>query len=327
MPITVGNATSRPGEKVSGFITVPAGSDPGTQIPVTIVAGPRDGPVLALIAGVHGSEPSPIVALQRVRAMLDPALLSGTVIIVQIANPPSFRERTVYRGPWDKKNLNRMFPGKADGTASERIAHAITTQVIDACDCLVDMHAGDANEALRSYCYWNKLGLDEAVDARAREMCLAFGLDHIAIDHDRPRDPTVPDYCANAAQLRGKPTVLSEVGQVGIPTEEAVEINIRGAFRVMRFLKMLPGPVEMVAHPRWIDPSVVVRSSATGLWYATVTPDDTVTKGQIVGHLTDYFGAQLAEVRSPMDGTVIYVVASPAMNEGEPLVMIGKVSD
>ncbi len=135
--LRVGPVVGRAGEKVSGFIEVRAGVDAGARIPVTVVTGSADGPVLALIAGTHGSEPSPIVALQRVRSELDPLTLRGTVILVHIANLPSFVHRTIYRGPWDQKNLNRVFPGKADGTASERIAYAITTQVIDHCVFLV----------------------------------------------------------------------------------------------------------------------------------------------------------------------------------------------
>lgn len=197
--LVVGSAMARPGAKASGFIHVPDAADPGTEIPVTVVAGVRPGPVLALIAGTHGSEPSPIVALQRVRAELDPAALSGTAIIVQIANVPSFQHRTIYRGPWDQKNLNRVYPGRPDGSASERIAHAITTQVIDQCDCLLDMHSGDGNEALRPYSYWNYLGVDDQVDTVAREMALAFGLDHIVIDRGRPRDVNATLYCSNTA--------------------------------------------------------------------------------------------------------------------------------
>ena len=130
--VTVGSAAGRRGERVSGFIQVPAGDDAiATMIPVTVVTGANEGPVLALVAGTHGSEPSPIIALQRVRAKLNPAELTGTVIIVQIANLPSFQHRTIYRGPWDQKNLNRVFPGKADGTSSERIAHGHSPNCMD----------------------------------------------------------------------------------------------------------------------------------------------------------------------------------------------------
>src|SRR5215216_2939016 len=76
--ITVGSVIGRAGEQVSGFIDVPDGADPGAVIPVTVATGERDGPILALVAGIHGSEPSPIMSLQRVRRELDVAELSGT---------------------------------------------------------------------------------------------------------------------------------------------------------------------------------------------------------------------------------------------------------
>jgi predicted deacylase len=325
--LTVGSAVARTGEKVSGSIAVPAGDDAErTMIPVTVIAGARSGPVLALIAGTHGSEPSPIVALQRVRARVDPRQLSGTLIIVQIANLPSFQHRTIYRGPWDQKNLNRVFPGKHDGTASERIAHMITTQVIDQCDCLVDMHSGDGNEALRPYAYWNVLGIDDDVDQRARAIALAFGLEYIVIDRNRPRDLNATLFCANTAQARGKPAVTTEVGGIGVPTEEMVELNVRGAFRVMRHLEMLPGPLEPASSPQWIEESEVLFSPETGTWHPSVRPDDGVELGAILGTLTDYFGETIAQVRAPMAGVVLYIVASPAMGKGEPVGMVGRPS-
>lgn len=110
--LTVGSVVARTTGKISGFIEVPAGIDAGTRIPVTIVTGADDGPVLALIAGIHGSEPSPIMALQRVRAELDPAQLHGTVIIVHVANLPSFAERTIYRGPWIARISTASFPDR-----------------------------------------------------------------------------------------------------------------------------------------------------------------------------------------------------------------------
>ena len=324
--LTVGSAVARSGKTVSGFIDVPDASDPGARIPVTIVSGLTDGPVLALTAGIHGSEPSPILALQRVRSELDPTTLSGTVIMVHVANVPSFLHRTIYRGPWDKKNLNRVFPGNPNGTASERIAHAITTQVIDRCNCLVDMHSGDGNEALRPYSYWNKLGLDDSVDERAREMAVAFGLEHIVVDRGRPRDINASVFCSNTAHVRGKPAVTTEAGGLGIPTDDMVALNVRGAMSVMRHLGMLAGDPTPAARPIWIEPSEVLTSPGTGLWYPAVQPDQQVDKGALLGKLTDYFGTPIAEVRAPFAGLILYLVASPAMREGEPIAMIGQPS-
>ena len=109
--------------------------------------------MLALVAGTHGYEYTSILALPRVRARLDPTRMAGSVILVHMANPPTFYGRRIYYSP-DGKNLNRVYPGKADGTQSERIAYAITREVIDRATHLADMHCGDGNESLRPYSYW-----------------------------------------------------------------------------------------------------------------------------------------------------------------------------
>ncbi|MBI3949226.1 MAG: succinylglutamate desuccinylase/aspartoacylase family protein [Acidobacteria bacterium] len=136
---------------------VPAGADEGTRIPISVFHGLRPGPVLALVAGNHGYEYTPILALQRLRARLDPQALAGTVIMVHVANMPSLLRRTIYYSPIDGKNLNRAYPGRKDGTASDRIAYAITKEVIERCDYLVDLHCGDGSAVLCSTFWAHRL--------------------------------------------------------------------------------------------------------------------------------------------------------------------------
>src|SRR5215831_12143514 len=88
--LTAGPVTAPPGTKASGEIAVPAAHDEATTIPVTIVNGAKNGPVLALVAGNHGYEYAPILALQRLRAQIDPGRLAGTILMVHVANMPSF---------------------------------------------------------------------------------------------------------------------------------------------------------------------------------------------------------------------------------------------
>ena len=118
-PFTIAGVTAAPGAMASGIVQVaPRGGDSGAEIPFTIIRGRSAGPTLLLVAGTHGAEYVPIVALQRLRSALDPATLTGTVLLVHVANMPSYLGRTVYYSPADGKNLNRVFPGKADGTAA-----------------------------------------------------------------------------------------------------------------------------------------------------------------------------------------------------------------
>ncbi len=325
-PITVGGITAKPGEARSGAIPIPAGVDAGTQVPITVINGTKPGPVLALIAGTHGSEVAPILGLQRVRAQIVPSDLSGILILVHVANLPSFLGRTVYYSPVDGKNLNRVYPGKPTGTVSERIAYAITNEVIDKADYVVDMHAGDGNEALRPYTYWSPLGLDARTDSVAREMALAFGHDHIVIDRDRPKDATQSVYTQNTAQLRRKPSITTETGYLGLPIEAMVQRNYEGGIRLLRYLGMLAGRKEMVTAPIYVDKTEVIRSPDTGVWQARVEPGTTVAKGTTIGILSDFFGNLIAEVKAPFAGEVLYVIGTPAMTKGEPVGMVGASS-
>ncbi|MGH7530785.1 MAG: M14 family metallopeptidase, partial [Gemmatimonadales bacterium] len=265
-PLTIGPVTARPGAMASGWLDVPAATDSGSRIPLTIIRGREPGPTLALIGGTHGSEVAPIIALQRVRRELDPARLRGTVLLVHVANLPSFLKRTIYYSPIDGKNLNRVYPGRADGTVSERIADVITREIIRRADYLVDMHAGDGNEALLPYTYWNKLGIDARVDSVARELALAWGNDHIVVDTARPRDPRASVYTQNTAHVMGKPSLTTESGMLGIPAEEYIGRNLRGVFRLLRYLRMIPGERQMVEHPIWFTRTEVLRSTHMGTW-------------------------------------------------------------
>ncbi|MGQ0639796.1 MAG: M14 family metallopeptidase [Gemmatimonadaceae bacterium] len=324
--LTIGSATARAGEKVSGFIDIPAGVDSATRVPISILRGRQPGPTLALIAGTHGSEVAPILALQRVRELLDPVNdLRGTLVLVHVANLPSFVHRTIYRNPWDQKNLNRMYPGKSNGTVTERIAHAITTQVIAKADYLVDMHAGDGNESLRPYTYWIDHGIDKRVDSLSKMMALAWGSDHIIIDTGRPRDPAASVYTTNTALLRGKPAITTEIGYLGMPDEEMIAQNYQSVVRLLRHLEMLPGPKQYVEAPLWIDRSEVLTSPESGTWHALVQRGQTVQKGTALGRLTDYFGNEIALVRATMTGVVLYVIGTPAMSKGEPVGMVGHI--
>jgi predicted deacylase len=324
-PLRVGDPAAQPGQKAAGWIVVPDGSDPGTRIPVTVVHGARPGPVLALVAGTHGYEYTSILALPRVAARLDPARMSGSVILVHMANPPAFYGRRLYVGP-DNKNLNRVYPGRADGTLSDRIAHAITTEVIDRSTHLADLHCGDGNESLRPYAYWQVSG-NPAVDEASKQMVLAFGLDHVVMDRERPRDPARSSYTSNTAILRGKPAITAESGGLGLTDEESVAAQERGAMSLVAHLGIMDAPSARVAHPVWMDGSEVLRAPVSGVWRPAVEKMQSVAAGTLLGRLHDPFGAVLREIRAPFAGEVLYVVATPPVSEGEPLAFVARVVD
>jgi hypothetical protein len=318
-PFVMGGVTAAPGALVSGDLIVPGGAgDDGTVIPFTVIHGFRPGPVLALIAGTHGVEYPPVLALQRLRASIDPRTLTGTVVLVHMANMPSFLARTIYYGPKDGQNLNRVFPGKPSGTLSERIAFVLTRDVIDRATHVIDIHCGDGNEWLRPYSYWVVTSAP-AVVAASKDLALAFGLDHIVIDTERPNDPAASVYLANTAMTRGKPALTAESGGWSRTDEESIARVERGVAGVLRHLGMrADGPLP-VANPVWLGRNEVLRSRFTGLLYPMVEPGHTVAQGTIIARVTDFHGRVLEEIRSPFAGEVLYVVATPPVTKGEPV--------
>lgn len=306
----------------SRILHVPPAADAGTQIPVTTIRGAGSGPVLALIAGNHGYEYPPILALQKLRSQIDESRLQGTVIMVHVANMPSFLGRTVYFSPVDQKNLNRCYPGSPGGTVSDRIAHAITTEIIEHAEYVLDLHCGDGNEWLRPYVY-QAVTADEAMNRSIARLALAFGIDHIILDHGRPTDPAKSLYCSTTAVTRGKPAMTIEAGSLGQTDAESVDAIVNGVCGVLRELAMLPDGPAPLTKPVYLDPNAVVTSPATGILYPQVRPDQHVSKGAVLARITDFFGAEIAAVESPLDGVVLYVVATPPITQGQPIACVG----
>src|SRR5262252_8133783 len=158
LSFSVGTATAAPGEKSTGYLDVPAGVDAATNIPVIVINGEKHGPVLALVSGAHGTEYTSIIAIEKLIHLLDPSQIAGTVVLVPLVNIQSFEQKVPHVNPIDNKSMNRFYPGKVDGTQTERASFLITKQVVDRCDYLIDYHGGDLDESLRSYAYWGPTG-------------------------------------------------------------------------------------------------------------------------------------------------------------------------
>lgn len=323
--LTVGTATAAVGQKATGYIEVPAGVDAGTRIAVVIVRGAKAGPVLALVSGAHGTEYASIIALEKLIDKLDPAEMSGTVIIVPLVNVASFEQKVPHVNPVDGKSMNRFYPGNPNGTQTERASWMITKEVVEKCDYLVDLHGGDLDESLRPYSYWAPTG-NQQQDAVSKAMVLAFGLDTIILSTDRPRDPNASRYLETNASLRGKPSMTAEAGHAGTVEPEDVGKLVNGCMNVMRYLKIVPGTAAAVENPVWIERIAAVNSDTPGIFYPLVRRGSYVQQGMKIGYVTDYFGKTVMEARAPASGVVLYICAVPSMKKGDTIANIGVVA-
>jgi predicted deacylase len=323
--LTIGTATAKSGQKSTGVIKVPAGVDPATDIPVVVINGARPGPILALVAGSHGTEYASIVALQKLAATQQPDVLSGALIVIPLMNLASFTQKVPHLNPVDGKNMNRLYPGKPDGTQTERISWAVAKQVVDKSDYLIDLHGGDLDENLRQYSYWPRTGKAQ-LDNASRAMVLAFGLDHIIIQTPSGAAVAGATSISRYATDQGKPTIIAEAGHAGTTNAEDIDALINGCTNVMRQLKMLPGAVKPVENPLWMSGTSVVRSDFDGVFFPLVTPEAYVQKGMKIGYMTDYFGKTIWEVASPISGVVVYIGAVPSMKKGDNVAAIGEIA-
>jgi hypothetical protein len=321
---TVGTASAARGHQALGVIKVPAGSDAGYDIPVAVVNGAKPGPVLAVVAGAHGSEYASIIAVEDLIGAVDPASLSGTLVLIPIVNVPSFDKMTPHVNPTDNKSMNRYYPGDPKGTQTDRASYAITKEVVEKCDHLIDLHGGDLDENLRPYSYWTVTG-NQKQDDFSKAMVLAFGLDHIIISADRPSDPKASRFLENTASTRGKPSFTAEAGRSGPVVGADAKMLSDGVRRVMGHLKMTTHPAPPVAKPVWIEKVVSITSEHGGVFRPVVDRDAHVAKGAKIGTITDYLNHPVQEIVAPEAGLILFVRAVPSLKKGDTLANVGVI--
>jgi hypothetical protein len=323
-PFTVGSATAAPGTTAYGAIAVSAGSDSALSMPVAVIRGSRPGPVVAFVAGSHGTEYTSIIAMQRLIPRIDAKALGGTVIVAPLLNVASFLRMTPHINPVDAKGMNAGFPGDATGTQTQRALAAVTQQIVAPADVVVDLHGGDLDEDLRPYSYWYRGG--RAIqDSAGLKLALAFGLDHIIV---ADADPNVGRSLSGQALSRGKTVLVAEAGRSGVVTDADVASLVDGSLNVLGQLGMLKRPVKPVAHPVWLaGAGQRIAAKEDGVFFSTVPRNTLVKQGQVVGRTTDLIGRSTGEITAPIAGLVTFIRGVPSMAKGATLVNIAPVLD
>jgi predicted deacylase len=303
---------TKSGEKYSQSVELKIGGEV-LSLPLFIVAGKQEGPTLAITAGIHGAEYASIEAALRLGKTLDPEEVYGNAIILPIVNMPAFKKRTIYVGPHDNKNLNRVFPGKQKGSFSETLAYHVFQEFILQANYYIDLHGGDLIEALVPFIIYPPSEKSE-VNQASLLMAKSFGPEIIATSE-------TPSSAIFSASQAGIPAILAEAGGQGIWNEDTVNYHIRGVRQVMANLGMLKEkPVEIQAK---VFSFPWLYSEYDGLFYPKVAIGDKVSTGQKIGLVCDYFGKKLQEAISPTNGTVLFLVTALAINKGDPLFGIG----
>ncbi|MBE5781081.1 MAG: succinylglutamate desuccinylase [Clostridiales bacterium] len=313
--LKVNDLTALRGEKVHGYLSV---KDEEKAIPITLISGKNEGKCLVITAGVHGGEYAGIEAAIRFMQELDPAKMAGDVIIISPANLSGFFATLHSIVAVDGKNLNRCFPGDAEGSYTEQLAHAISSKVFPLADLYLDLHCGDLHEGATPYAY---IPLDCAPEVTSASFAASEVLN---IRYRRPSLGTGNSY-ASAAKL-GVPSILLERAGRGIWEEADVKAFLQDLRSMAIYLGILQGEVER--HPMMdLVKEVDARTQTEGLWYPMVNPGDEIRKGQKLGELRDVFGNVLQEPTAQGDGAVLYTKCTLAIRKGGLMVCYGLRED
>ncbi|HEY1618382.1 MAG TPA: succinylglutamate desuccinylase/aspartoacylase family protein [Streptosporangiaceae bacterium] len=292
----------------------------GLEIPVVELAGGSDGPLLTVIAGVHGCEYVPMAAVRQWTRDLAGRELRGRVRAVPVLNVPAFRARSPFVVPDDGKNLNRCFPGDPVGTLADQLAHAAFTRLILGSDAVVDAHCGDMVEALEPFAMYET----GPAEAAARDLAVAYGLGYVIRQEPGPGQ-AVTGTSSGAAAQAGIPAITAEVGGCGIVERWAVDAHVRGLDAVLAHLGMTgPADAGRVTEPAFLSRFLWLRCARGGWWEPTVAAGEQVTEGQVIGRVSSLDGAQVHEgITAPADGVVIFLTSSPAVADDGLLLGLG----
>ncbi|MFN3996403.1 M14 family metallopeptidase [Algoriphagus sp.] len=299
-----------PTSKTRGFISVPGTS---VEMPFTFIYGALPGKSILLTAGVHGGEYPCIETAIQLANEINPAEIQGTILIIHPVNPAAFLARMQYYGPFDGKNLNRVFPGKATGTVSERIAYQVH-QFQQAADFYLDLHGGDIHEGLVPFVIYSTLGGPE-LSEQSRIASALLGFPYVV--------GSVSDNSSiGAAAKVGIPGFLAELGQCGRWNQDEVNQYKTAVVNVLRSFSVLQGEVKQ-HEVEFLKKMLVSTATVEGCWYPDVKLEDLVKQGQKLGEIRDYFGVVKAEYFADSDGIILYLVTSLAIMINDPLCAIG----
>ncbi|MGJ8668022.1 MAG: succinylglutamate desuccinylase/aspartoacylase family protein [Oceanococcus sp.] len=281
-------------------------------MPVQVVAGKKSGPVMFVIAALHGDEINGVEIIRRLLKSPSIKSLRGTLIAVPIVNVPGFIQRSRYLP--DRRDLNRSFPGHPTGSLAGRMAHGLIREILAKADYGIDLHTGAVHRANLPQIRAN---LDSPIIA---ELAHAFGAPLIL--DSKPVAGTLREYTS----ANNIPVLLYEAGEALRFDEASIRVGLRGIINVLRKLEMLPKSSRptRARQPVTASSSQWVRADASGVLRTVVALGGQVKKGQLLAYLSDTLGESESTLNAPFDGLIIGKLNLPLVFAGEAVFHIAR---
>ena len=315
--INIGGLSAAPGQRVHGFISIGNGE---FSLPATIVRGEKPGKTALITAGIHAGEYVGIQSAVELGRDLKIEKMTGTVIIVKVVAKEEFENRHGSLCRATGENLNRLFPGKKEGTTYEKLAYAVVEELQKVADFYIDLHSGDDYEKLTPYVYYAGKAAPEVMKI-SRQMAEQVDVPYMV------KSEVSSGGSYNYAASCGIPSVLLERGGMGARETEEVRSMKRDVRSILRFLGIYDGHRSMRKYyPLNVTDVQYQSASYKGLWYPQKRAGDLFTEGEILGYVKDYEDNILETCTSYGDGVILYQTGSLQVIKDGPMVAYGRIS-
>lgn len=309
---TIGGVEVLKGTNTTINIELPKLYNTPTKLPVRVIRGKKDGPVVFISAAIHGDELNGIEIIRRLRKLNIIKKLKGTIILVPIVNV--YGIMTLSRYLPDRRDLNRSFPGSLKGSLAGRVAKIFFDEIVKKCDLGIDLHTASIHKSNLPQVRTN---IDNEYTFR---LAKAFGASVVL--HSELRDGSL----RATAQEAGIPILLYEAGEALRFDETSIRIGVQGLINVLRENEMLPKVIRKTVKkvPLITRSSKWIRSSESGMLRTIKALGDTVKADEVIAYIDEPLGNDTFEMTSPFDGVIIGKSEIPLVQEGDAVFHIGK---
>jgi predicted deacylase len=286
-----------------------------------VIQGSGDGPNVYVGAATHGNELQGVEVCRRLAEEIEPSSLSGKLIVVPLQNPVAFRHR-VRLNPIDGKDLDKLYPGRENGTATERLAYTLYSKLAATADVVIDLHSGGVGSINIPHIYIPSIP-PKRTKFTSLELGKAFGVDVLidtkpSIDYHFDLEHPSPYFC----NVQGSAGLYVELGEGGRVDEHYVQFALRGVKNVLRKLGMLDGSIEEQGRRKVVTRTSVVRSKTCGILLRHYELGQEVQKDTPIADVVGVFGGR-EEILAPSDGIVQWTVTLGNIDAGQDIAWLG----
>lgn len=279
------------------------------NVPVTVIRGLEDGPVVGVLAAIHGDELNGVAIVHRLLYEVDLEAMAGVLVACPMVNVFGVLNRSRYLP--DRRDLNRSFPGSAGGSAAARMASFLMAEVVSRCDMIIDLHTAATGRSNLPHVR------GDLSDSRVLEMARSFQAPFVL------NAATRPGSLREAAAALGIPVLLFEGGEPLKFQTPVVEMGLTGILSVMSSQRMIPPRDHDALEPVVIGSSRWVRSEHGGILDLRVRLGDRVEEAQELFAATNLFGRERSLITAPQAGYVVGITTLPVINPGDAVVHLG----